>query len=49
MKKEEMMLWIEAVRRHYVSLEGKGESKQEEAEFFLLWHYDNYDGLRNTT
>jgi len=44
--KKEMTLWAEAVRLHYMSLEGAGPAAQDEAEFFLLWHYDNCDGLR---
>lgn len=39
--KEEARLWKEAVRLHYMSLEGKGYGKREEAGFFLLWHWDN--------
>ncbi|MGH8898798.1 MAG: hypothetical protein ACRDZ4_17695 [Egibacteraceae bacterium] len=33
-------LWDEAVRQHYLSLEGKGAKYREEAAFFLLWLWD---------
>lgn len=38
--KAEMLLWAEAVRQHYLSLEGAGSDATEEAGFFLNWHYD---------
>lgn len=44
-EKAEMVLWAEAVRLHYMNLEGVGPHAQEEALFFMLWHYDNCDGL----
>lgn len=33
-------LWDEAVRAHYLSLEGRGAEFLEEAEFFLYWLWD---------
>lgn len=33
-----MVLWAEAVRLHYLSLEGGGPSVYDEALFFLGWH-----------
>lgn len=39
----EPYMLAEAVRRHYVSLEGSG--RFDEALFFLQWHNDNCDGL----
>lgn len=38
--KVEWYLWAETVRRHYMSLEGAGEGAEEEAGFFLNWHWD---------
>lgn len=37
----EPYLLAEAVRRHYMSLEGGGPAVFEESLFFLQWHYDN--------
>jgi len=44
MNKKEWLAWAEAVRLHYMSLEGKGLKFVEEAGFFLNWHYDMCDG-----
>lgn len=41
---QSVILLDEAVRLHYLSLEGSG--KHEEAMFFLMWHYDNRSGKR---
>lgn len=40
----EAVLLGEAVRLHYLSLEGSG--KVDEALFFLQWHYDNRKHLK---
>lgn len=40
-EKAKVRLLDEAVRLHYLSLEGGGPDVFEEALFFLEWHYDN--------
>lgn len=37
---DEMIIWAEVVRKHYMSLEGAGAGAVEEAGFFLHWHWD---------
>ena len=48
-KLDEAILWAEAVRLHYMSLEGAGPGAMDEAEFFLIWHHDNCAGLDRLT
>lgn len=40
MNKQDLYLWAEVVRQHYLSLEGAGPGATEEAGFFLNWHYE---------
>lgn len=43
---QNVILLNEAVRLHYLSLEGGGPDVYEEALFFLQWHYANSEGRR---
>lgn len=44
-EREELLLWAEEVRTHYMSLEGASIRSLDEAIFFLLWHYAMCEGL----